>query len=199
MPKAKKKASKKKVAEKIKPPEEDVKKPEEPKKEVKKAAAPKEDVKKSADPDLQQQVDELQIYIIDGIDKEISAKLKRMQIITVRDFVDADEREMHDQTKMPLHKVIELQKKAKMMLNLLFESDIVNMLAAKDYTIQSAIEEEQKIMMEMTSKKWEDLEEFVEDLKEITIYLDAATCRDLPISIVPHARKIKEEPPAVTQ
>ena len=158
-------------------------------KKIKPKDLQKVEEKKEVPPEPELQVDDLNIVIIDGIDKQISTKLKRMKIKTVREFVNADVTVMQEKTKMPLNKVIELQKKAIMMLDLEFDEDIVDLLAAKDYTIEQAIEEDPKVLMKITSREMEQLSEFREDLKQITIYLDVKTCREMPISIVPHAKK----------
>ncbi len=158
-------------------------------KKIKSEDLQKTEEKKDVSPETELQVDDLNIVIIDGIDKQISTKLKRLKIKTVSEFVNADASLMHEKTKMPLNKVIELQKKAKMMLDLVFDEEIVDLLAAQDYTIEQAIEEDPKVLMKITSRDMEQLSEFREDLKQITIYLDVKTCREMPISIVPHAKK----------
>ncbi len=127
----------------------------------------------------------LSIVAIDGIDKQISAKFRRINITSIEDLTKSDPEFIEEKTKMPLNKVIELQKKAKLVLQLSFNEKILEPLIAKEYTIEQAVEETKDNLIEISGQTLEDIESFLDNLRDVTILLDVATCRTTPISILP--------------
>ncbi|MHA1253742.1 MAG: hypothetical protein ACTSRP_27500 [Candidatus Helarchaeota archaeon] len=105
----------------------------------------------------------LNVVVIDGIDQKIAAKLKRV-----------------------------FKKKAQYLLELEFNEDIIDLLESKNYTIQQAIEEEPESLKSIVQQDMYYVKKFLENLVQITIFLDANTCRTNSIGIL-HKSKLEPE------
>jgi len=149
-----------------------------------------EDIRKriEAEPTL----DNLNVVAIDGIDEKYASRLKKAGITTLTDLVRADPFAIYEKTKLPIHKFMEFQKKAELILYLNFDEEIVDILAEKNYTIEKAIEEEPKVLKKIVQKNMTSVIEFLENLVQITIYLDAITCRTKSITIL-HRSRVESE------
>ncbi|MHA1268149.1 MAG: hypothetical protein ACTSPY_00055 [Candidatus Helarchaeota archaeon] len=132
----------------------------------------------------------LNVVAIDGIDKKIAAKLKKVNIITIKDLVLADPFEIVKKVKYPLHKLMEFRKKAQYILELEFNEDIVNTLESQNFTIQQAIEEEPTLLKDLVKQDMYYIKDFLDNVVQVTIFLDAVTCRSNSVGIL---RKSKLE------
>ncbi|MHA2330373.1 MAG: hypothetical protein ACXACR_17775 [Candidatus Hodarchaeales archaeon] len=134
-------------------------------------------------------LDNLSIVAVDGIDKKFEDRLKKAGITTLTGLVATDAFEVYEKVKLPIHKFMEFQKKAELVLRLNFDEDIIDILAAKNYTIEQAIEEEPKSLKTLIGKDMSYVIEFLEKLVQVTIYFDAVTCRTRNIAIL-HRSKV---------
>jgi len=141
----------------------------------------------------------LEVKSIDGIDKQIGNQLKNtMNIENIEDLMNSNPSEIYEKTKMPLNKVIELQKKAQLVNKLVFSEDIIDPLGAQKYTIEQAVEEDPQVIANITGQDMEAITKFIDQLREVTIFLDVATCRKTPITILPKIKMpkyLEYEPP----
>ncbi|MFX1294238.1 MAG: hypothetical protein ACFFD2_05195 [Promethearchaeota archaeon] len=134
----------------------------------------------------------LPVKAIDGIDKEFSAKLNKISIITIEDLVNCNAEAISEEAKITFNKVIEYQKKAELLLQLVFDKDILDPLIEKNYTIEQAVEEDLENMIKITNQDVAHIKTFMGSIREISIYLDVETCRNTPVSILPRG-KVKLE------
>ncbi len=194
MPRSKKKTTKqkKKSQEKSEQEKKDLKKTdkEEGKNSSTKQAEKKEILKKS--PEKEVTLDTLNVIAIDGIDVKYENRLKKAGIVTLTDLMRADPFTVYEKVKLPIHKLMEFKKKAELILRLYFDEKIIDILAAKNYTIEQAIEVEPNVLKEIVKRDLTSVIEFLENLVQITIYLDAVTCRSRSIAIL-HRSKVELE------
>lgn len=134
-------------------------------------------------------LDTLNVAAVDGIGPKIEEKLKEVGIITLEELMKADPVQVYDKIKVPVHKMMEYQEKAEMILALELDDDILNALAAKDYTIEQAIEEKPEVLMRITKKTSAEIVEFLKKIIQVTMFLDAYTCRNNSIGILHRVKK----------
>ncbi|NVM55356.1 MAG: hypothetical protein HWN66_16735 [Candidatus Helarchaeota archaeon] len=184
-------------SEKGKAPEKAAKKA--PEKAAKKA--PEKAAKKSLKEEIEKKIisektlDNLSVEAIDGLGPKITAKFEGIGVKTIEDLTKANPFALYAKVKLPVHRFIEYRKKAQRILLLDFDKEILNSLADKDYTIEKAIEEEPKVIEDITGKNRKTVHDFLENVVEITMYLDAITCRANSVAILHRAKPKPVEPP----
>ena len=117
-----------------------------------------------------------------------SAKLKKANVITVQDLANCNATSVSEEVKITLNKVIEHQKKAELLLEMIFDEDILDPLIQQDYTIEQAVEENLDTMIQVTGQEAARITAFLDKVREATVYLDVQTCRTTPISIFPKGK-----------
>ncbi|HUY01217.1 MAG TPA: hypothetical protein VMV49_16775, partial [Candidatus Deferrimicrobium sp.] len=133
---------------------------------------------------------------LDGVGSTIETKLKKAGVTTIQDLSNVDIAGLPSQVKLPSHKLMEYQKKAQLILDLYFDEEMIDALAAKNYTIEQAIEENPDVLQGITGKSADEVKSFLEKLIQVTIYLDAATCRTNSIAILHRLKpKAVKRPP----
>ncbi|MFX1294113.1 MAG: helix-hairpin-helix domain-containing protein [Promethearchaeota archaeon] len=141
----------------------------------------------------------LSIETIDGIGPKVTNKLKEIKINTLEDLMQANPTEIYQEVKIPVHKVMEYQKKAEKILELELDDEILNALTARKYTIEQTIEENPKKLIEITKRDKDQIKEFLDKVMQVTMFLDANTCRTNSIGILHRAEKkpaeVPKEPP----
>ncbi len=158
-------------------------------KKVEEVEVKKEDKKENETEDLLAKLD---VTAIEGIDTKIAAKLRQVGVKTIEDLMNINSFVAQAKVKLPLHKIMEFRKKAQLMLRLRFNEDIISYLAAKGYTIEQAIEEDPKVLKKITHQDMEKIMDFIEKLTQITIFLDAATCRNNSVNILRKSITVEE-------
>ncbi|MHA1263908.1 MAG: hypothetical protein ACTSRS_01615 [Candidatus Helarchaeota archaeon] len=136
----------------------------------------------------------LNIKAIEGIDSKIASKLRTLQIRTIGDLANCNPFVAQAKLKLPIHKIMEYRKKAQMILRLRFNKEIINYLVAKNYTIQQVIEEDPKVLKKITRQDMEEILDFLDQLTQVTIFLDTNACRSNSVSILRSVKPIEEEP-----
>ncbi len=140
-------------------------------------------------------LDTLSIEAIDGIGPKITEKLNNLEIVTIADLAKARPAGIYKAVGIPVHKLMELRKKAAMILALELDEDIINALAAEDYSIEQAIEEDPVKIRTMTKKPLEQIMEFLDNIVQVTMHLDVPTCRNNSVTLLHLSKKLpkKEE------
>ncbi|NVM30902.1 MAG: hypothetical protein HWN65_18825 [Candidatus Helarchaeota archaeon] len=170
---------------KLKMPPKEEKKPEE-------AKPPKKVLEAEEEPD-KMYLDTLPVGTVDGIGPKITDKLDNVGIKSLDHLVRANPAAIQKLTKIPLHRLMEYQKKAEKILEIEVDPDVIDMLAAKNYTIEKAIEEDPKVLMEITKREKDEVMDFMKEIIPITMFLDAATCRTTSIGILHRWKKKREK------
>jgi len=135
-------------------------------------------------------LDKLSIEAVDGVGPKVGAKLKAININTLEDLMKANPGDVNRRVKIPIHKLMEYQEKAQMILDLKLDDEIINALEAKNYTIEQAVEEDPENLLTVTKLKNKDkIMDFLRQAIQITMFLDAYTCRTSSVGILHRAKK----------
>lgn len=126
----------------------------------------------------------LEIKAIYGIDKIYDEKLKSAGIITIKDLAACDVEKVVKKTNIPLYKVIELRKKARLVRDLIFYESFITKLSAKNYTIQKATEMDIKDLSKLSGESKDRCLEFLNQLSIITLIIDAHVCSSTSIQVL---------------
>ncbi len=137
-------------------------------------------------------LDDLSVEVVDGIGSKVTNKLKPIGITTLEKLAQVVPENITLLTKIPTHRLMEHQQKAARILEIELDSDMIDQLAAKNYTIEQAIGEKIGILQNIFKKSKDEVRVFLGKVVQITMFLDAMTCRNNSISIL-HRRK-KEKP-----
>jgi predicted flap endonuclease-1-like 5' DNA nuclease len=139
-------------------------------------------------------LDMLSVLAIDGIGPKIADRMDAVGIKTIYDLMRANPAAMYSKVKVPLHRMMEYRKKADMILALEFASEIIDSLADNGYSIETAIEEDDRILRDLTEKDKDQILNFMENLVQITMFLDVDTCRNYSIAILHKSKEIAPPP-----
>ena len=126
----------------------------------------------------------LEVKAIDGIDEKIGTSLKSAGIKYIKDLAACNAPEVAKKAKIPLHKVIEFRRKARLVRELIFFESFVSKLAEQKKTIQQAIELEIDQLRKLTGESEERCLDFLNQLALITMVLDASILRQISVSIL---------------
>ena len=140
-------------------------------------------------------LDDLSVIAIDGLGPIIESKMNTIGIKTLTDLVQVNPTAVYKAIKVPLHKLMEYRKKAQKILELELDDEIINKLAAKDYTIQQVVEASPESLRKITEMDKDTLTKFLENLIQVTMFLDATASRNNSVSIL-HRIKKAEKPEA---
>ncbi|MHA1277714.1 MAG: helix-hairpin-helix domain-containing protein [Candidatus Helarchaeota archaeon] len=143
-------------------------------------------------------LDTLSVLAIDGIGPKIADRMDAVGIHTIHDLMRANPAAMYSKVKVPLHRMMEYRKKAQMILGLEFEPEVIDVLAEKGYSIESAIEEDDRTIRDLTAKDKDEILNFIEKLVQITMFLDVDTCRNYSIAILHKSTEISLPPTTPT-
>ncbi|MHA1265326.1 MAG: helix-hairpin-helix domain-containing protein [Candidatus Helarchaeota archaeon] len=142
-------------------------------------------------------LDTLSVEAIDGIGPTLTKKLNNLGVYTLADLVRVNPPAVYKAMGLPVHKIMELRKKAQMILSLELDEDIINPLAEKDYTIEELIEEDPIKIRDLVKQPLDDVMEFLDNVVQITLFLDAATCRNNSVKLLHKSKKVKEAPKTI--
>ena len=134
-------------------------------------------------------LDDLQLIHIDGIGPKIEKRLNSIDIFTISNLASSDPITTYVKAKVPVHRMMELRKKAQMILRLRLDDDIINSLADENYTIEGVIEEDPLVVRDVTGKDMDQIMNFIDKVVQITMFLDVSTCRSSSIGILHRAEK----------
>lgn len=137
-------------------------------------------------------LDLLSVEAVDGIAAKIKAKLEESGIKTLEDLAAVDTAQVAEKTQIPEHRIMEYKKKAQKILELELDDSIITALAGLGFTIEQAIEQNPNELMKVTDRTKAEIMTFLESVIEITMFLDAYTCRSNSIGLL--HRKKKELP-----
>ncbi|MHA1650501.1 MAG: ADP-ribosylation factor-like protein [Candidatus Helarchaeota archaeon] len=137
---------------------------------------------------------DLDVKAIQGIDEVYGKKLNELGISTIKDLAACDIQEVAKKTKIPLHKIIEFRKKARLVRELIFFESFIKKLAEKNYTIQQAIEIDIEDLKKLTGESEKRCLDFLQQLAIITLILDANVCNSTSTAILQTQPYVSEIP-----
>ena len=137
---------------------------------------------------------ELDTDAIDGIDKSVAKTLNTLGIRTIKDLAACDTQEVAKKTKIPLHKVIEFRRKARMVRELIFYKTFIEKLSEKNYTLEKALEADVDTIKKLTDESEDRVLDFLNQMALISIVLDASICRQIPVSVLQTQPYVREVP-----
>jgi hypothetical protein len=134
-------------------------------------------------------LDTLNVAAIDGVGPKIEERLKDVGIRTIDHLARANPAVLFKSVKIPLHRMMEHRKKAQMILRLELNDKIIDTLAENNYTIQQTIEEDPEIIKKLTQQDRDIVMEFLDNVVQVTMFLDAAVCRSNSVAILHKSKK----------
>ncbi|MFW9872764.1 MAG: hypothetical protein ACFFG0_06635 [Candidatus Thorarchaeota archaeon] len=124
------------------------------------------------------------VQVIQGIGDIRRHLLGSEGIITVNDLALSNVWKLSNKIDIPLHILLEFQKEAKIIKDLMFEAAIVNSLKKRRMTLQNVIELSLEDFMSITLLDEQTSQNFLSKIRILAIVMDAEQCRELSIDVL---------------